>query len=87
METTSLGNVTSSKPTKIQEAICMAYKLMDQDVRAKATKDADNKIKREDEQEGNHCQQKNKRHEVVRVYAIRTGNKTGYAGTLLLCNM
>nr|GEU88298.1 reverse transcriptase domain-containing protein [Tanacetum cinerariifolium] len=31
------GNVTSSKPQKIREAICMAHDLMDQDVRAKAT--------------------------------------------------
>ncbi|GJX94995.1 reverse transcriptase domain-containing protein [Tanacetum coccineum] len=66
------GKVTSSKPTKIQEAIRMAHKLMDQVVRAKAAKDADNKRKWEDDQEGNHCQQQNKRHEVVRVYAAGT---------------
>ncbi|GJZ43130.1 hypothetical protein Tco_0590385 [Tanacetum coccineum] len=64
----------------------MAHKLMDQVVRAKASTDADNKRKWEDNQEGNHCQQQNKRHEVVRVYAGGTSNKTRYAGTLSLCD-
>ncbi|GJZ66433.1 reverse transcriptase domain-containing protein [Tanacetum coccineum] len=76
------GKVTASKPTKIQEAICMVHNLMDQVVRAKVAKDAENKIKREDDQEGNHFQRQNKRHEVVRVYAVGTSNKTWYAGTL-----
>ncbi|GJV29991.1 reverse transcriptase domain-containing protein [Tanacetum coccineum] len=44
------GKVTASKPTKIQEAICMAHVLMDQVVRAKVAKDVDNKRKWEYEQ-------------------------------------
>ncbi|GJY30077.1 hypothetical protein Tco_0413572 [Tanacetum coccineum] len=36
------GKVTSSKPTKLQEAIRMTHKLMDQVVRTKDAKDADN---------------------------------------------
>ncbi|GKB89871.1 reverse transcriptase domain-containing protein, partial [Tanacetum coccineum] len=64
----------------------MANNLMDQKVRAIATRDADNKRKWEDEQEGNHRQQQNKRQEVGRVYVAGTGNKTGYAGTLPLCD-
>ncbi|GKB50979.1 putative reverse transcriptase domain-containing protein [Tanacetum coccineum] len=32
------GNVTSSKPTNVHEAICMASELVDQSVRAKATR-------------------------------------------------
>nr|GEV96836.1 hypothetical protein [Tanacetum cinerariifolium] len=83
------GKVTSSRPTKIQESIRMAYNLMDQVVRAMVVKDADTKesgkmIK------GKSLPTKNKRHKVVRVYATRTGNKTRYAGTLLLydtCNL
>ncbi|GJU53707.1 hypothetical protein Tco_1227421 [Tanacetum coccineum] len=55
-----LGNVPSSKPTKIQEEICMAYNLMDQVVRAKAAKNVDNKRKWDDNQRGNSGQQ-NKR--------------------------
>ncbi|GJR70665.1 hypothetical protein Tco_0016730 [Tanacetum coccineum] len=39
------GNVTSSKPQRIGEAICMAHYLMDQRVRAKAAKSAKNKRK------------------------------------------
>ncbi|GJV91908.1 reverse transcriptase domain-containing protein, partial [Tanacetum coccineum] len=84
------GKVNSSKPTKIQEAIRLAHDLMDQVGRAKAAKDADNKRKWEDDQEGNHCQHQNKRHEVVKVYVTGTCNKTGYAGTLQLydkCNL
>ncbi|GJS27572.1 hypothetical protein Tco_0488192 [Tanacetum coccineum] len=39
------GNGTSSKPTKIQESICMAHDLMDQVVQSKAAKGVDNKRK------------------------------------------
>ncbi|GJY38678.1 hypothetical protein Tco_0425042 [Tanacetum coccineum] len=39
------GNVTSLKPTKIQEEIRMAHDLMDQVVRAKVAMDVDNKRK------------------------------------------
>ncbi|GJY43521.1 putative reverse transcriptase domain-containing protein [Tanacetum coccineum] len=79
------GNVTSSKPTILQDSIKMAKNLMDQKVRAIVIRDADNKRKWEDEHEGNHRQQRNKRQEVGRVYVAGTGNKTGYAGTLPLC--
>ncbi|GJV31909.1 reverse transcriptase domain-containing protein [Tanacetum coccineum] len=58
--------------------------LIDQKVRAIATRDADRKRKWEDEQEGNHRQQQGKRQEVGRAYVTETGNKTGYARTLPL---
>ncbi|GJX61868.1 hypothetical protein Tco_0294768 [Tanacetum coccineum] len=77
-------NVTSAGSTRLQDKIRLANCLMDQKVRAIAAKDADNKIKWEDEQEGNHHKQQNKRQEVGRVYVVGTGNKTGYAGTLPL---
>ncbi|GKD57361.1 putative ribonuclease H-like domain-containing protein [Tanacetum coccineum] len=64
------GKVTASKPTKIQEAICMAHDLMDQVVRAKVAKDADNKRKWEDGQGGNPYQQQTKRQEVVRAMLL-----------------
>ncbi|GJR03777.1 reverse transcriptase domain-containing protein [Tanacetum coccineum] len=80
------GNVTSAGTTRLQDRIRLANILMDQRIRVIATKDADNKRKWEDEQEGNHRQQQNKRQEVVRVYIAGTGNKTGYAGTLTLCD-
>ncbi|GKB29336.1 reverse transcriptase domain-containing protein, partial [Tanacetum coccineum] len=80
------GNVTSIGTTRLQDRIRLANILMDQKIRVIATKDADNKRKWEDEQEGNHHQQQNKRQEVVRVYIAGTGNKTGYARTLTLCD-
>ncbi|GJY47738.1 hypothetical protein Tco_0436801 [Tanacetum coccineum] len=39
------GNVTSSKPKSIGEAIRMAHDLMDQVVRAKAVRNGENKMK------------------------------------------
>ncbi|GJX06955.1 hypothetical protein Tco_0194887 [Tanacetum coccineum] len=75
------GKVTSSKPTKTKEAICMAHDLMDQVIRAKVANDADNKRKWEDDQGGNSCQQQNKGREVVKVYAVGSSDKKVYAGT------
>ncbi|GJX54407.1 copia protein [Tanacetum coccineum] len=80
------GNMTSSKPTRLQDAIKMANNLMHQKVRAIGTRDANNKRKWEDEQEGIHRQQQNKRQEVGRVYVVGTGNNTSYAKTLPLCD-
>ncbi|GKD83465.1 hypothetical protein Tco_1350304, partial [Tanacetum coccineum] len=39
------GNITSSKTTKIQEAIQMAHNLIDQTIRANDTRNAENKRK------------------------------------------
>ncbi|GJX43949.1 hypothetical protein Tco_0260625 [Tanacetum coccineum] len=61
---------------------------MDQVVRAKVAKDANNKRKWEDGQRRNSSQ--NKRHEVVRAYDIGSSDKKGYAETLPLydkCNL
>ncbi|GJW08657.1 ribonuclease H-like domain-containing protein [Tanacetum coccineum] len=66
------GNDVFAGTTRLQDTIQMANSLMDQKVRAIATKDAENKRKWEDEQE------------VVRVYVA--GNKKGYVGTLPLCD-
>nr|GEW06928.1 hypothetical protein [Tanacetum cinerariifolium] len=52
----------------------------------KTKRDADNKRKWRDEQEGNHHQQQNKRQEVGKVYVVGTGNKAAYVGTLPLCD-
>ncbi|GJV07178.1 putative reverse transcriptase domain-containing protein [Tanacetum coccineum] len=59
--------------------------LMDQKIRAKAAKEADDKRKWDDKQDGNHCQHQNKQQEVGRVYVAGTGNKIGYVGILPLC--
>nr|GEX20966.1 hypothetical protein [Tanacetum cinerariifolium] len=65
----------------------MAHDLMDQVVRAKAAKDADNKREWEDEQRGNPYRQQNKRREVVRAYADGSCNRKGYVETLPLCDI
>ncbi|GJS32852.1 reverse transcriptase domain-containing protein [Tanacetum coccineum] len=56
----------------------MAHNLMDQFVRAKVAKDANNKKKWEDEHGGNPYQQQNMRRDVVRVYAVGSSDKKGY---------
>ncbi|GJX84355.1 hypothetical protein Tco_0335129 [Tanacetum coccineum] len=45
-----------------------------------------NLIVKDNDVEGNHRQQQNKRQEVGSVYITGTGNKTCYAGTLPLCD-
>ncbi|GJX47430.1 hypothetical protein Tco_0272620 [Tanacetum coccineum] len=80
-----IPNISKSWPSYAQKLFQMrkrrprANSLMDQKVRSIATRDADNKRKWEDEQEGNHHQQQNKRQEVGWVYVAGTGNKTGNA--------
>ncbi|GJU27439.1 gag-pol polyprotein [Tanacetum coccineum] len=69
-----------------EDAIQMANNLMVQKVRVVATRDVDRKRKWEDDQEGNHHQQQNKRQEVGRVYVTGTGNKTCHVGTLPPCD-
>ncbi|GJV59128.1 hypothetical protein Tco_1465228 [Tanacetum coccineum] len=56
-ELTSFGapNVSKSWHCSVLEAIRMAHDLMDQVVRAKVEKDANNKRKWEDDQGGNSC--------------------------------
>ncbi|GJW79314.1 hypothetical protein Tco_0140996 [Tanacetum coccineum] len=68
-----LGNVTFSKPTKIQEAIHLAHDLMDQVKRSKAAKGVDNKRKWDDNR--NNSGQQNKRQEVVRAFTAGTGER------------
>ncbi|GKC88060.1 hypothetical protein Tco_1148709, partial [Tanacetum coccineum] len=69
-------NVTSSKPTKIQESICIAHDLMDQVMGTKAAKGVDTKRKTDDNQRNNSGQQ-NKRQEVVKAFTIGSAEKKG----------
>ncbi|GKA98445.1 hypothetical protein Tco_0826382 [Tanacetum coccineum] len=68
----------------IDDAIRMSHNLMDQVVQDKVTRDADNKRKREDDQSRYSSQ--NKRHEVVRGYAVGSSDTKEYAETLPLCD-
>ena len=95
------GNVTSSKPSTLDEAIRMSHNLMDQVVRARAARDGNtsnrnnynnrynnrnNKRKWNTTQEGNATPQPNKKQEVVKAYATGPAEKKGYGGTLPKCD-
>nr|GEX46991.1 reverse transcriptase domain-containing protein [Tanacetum cinerariifolium] len=91
-----LGNVTSSKPTTIHEAVTMAHGLVDQAVQAKPTRINDiNKRKWEEQQRGNnnnnyrnntHHHQQNQRHEAAKAYVTAPGEGKVYLRNLPLCN-
>ncbi|GJS22936.1 reverse transcriptase domain-containing protein [Tanacetum coccineum] len=81
------GNVTSSQPAGLQDAIKMANSLMDQKVRAYAARNAEKKRKLENQPRDNRVQQPPyKRQNVVKSYTVGTNEKKAYAGTLPYCN-
>ncbi|GJT47802.1 hypothetical protein Tco_0973959 [Tanacetum coccineum] len=58
------GNITSSKPANVHEAICMARELVDQSVQAKATRISESDKKRwEDQQKNNNSNCNNTHHQ------------------------
>ncbi|GJR90782.1 hypothetical protein Tco_0214793 [Tanacetum coccineum] len=82
------GNVTSSKPATLHDAINMARELIEQGVPSKALRKLDdsNKRKWEDQQGNNHHQQQNRRQEAAKVYVAAPAKGRGYAGNLPWCN-
>ncbi|GJU92051.1 hypothetical protein Tco_1304474 [Tanacetum coccineum] len=81
------GNVTSSKPATLHDAINMARELIEQGVQAKALRIGDsNKRKWEDQQGNNYHQQQNRRQEAAKVYVAAPAKDRGYAGNLPWCN-
>ncbi|GJS47165.1 hypothetical protein Tco_0597286 [Tanacetum coccineum] len=66
------GNVTSSKPATIHEAVCMTCGLVDQAVRAKATRISDTN--------------KRKWQEAAKSYVTAPAEGKVYLGNLPLCN-
>ncbi|GJS91340.1 putative ribonuclease H-like domain-containing protein [Tanacetum coccineum] len=81
------GNVTSSKPATLHDAINMARELIEQGVQAKALRIGDsNKKKWEDQQGNNYHQQQNRRQEAAKVYVAAPAKGRGYAGNLPWCN-
>ncbi|GJR99633.1 putative reverse transcriptase domain-containing protein [Tanacetum coccineum] len=97
---TTIGNITSSKPTTRHEAINMARELVEQAVQGKAVRVSEsNKRKWEDHQKNNpnnnnnnrnqnnnHHQQQNRRQETTRAYAAALAEGRVYAGNLPKCN-
>ncbi|GJU26315.1 putative reverse transcriptase domain-containing protein [Tanacetum coccineum] len=91
------GNITSSKPANLHEAINMARELVEQSVQGRAARIGEsNKRKWEDNQRNNnnnnrnrnnnHHQQQNRRPETVRAYAAAPAGGKIYAGNLPKCN-
>ncbi|GJR25581.1 hypothetical protein Tco_1101813 [Tanacetum coccineum] len=77
------GNVTSSKPATLHDAINMARELIEQGVQAKALRIGDsNKRKWEDQQGNNYHQQQNRRQEAAKVYVAAPAKGRGYTGNL-----
>ncbi|GJZ74652.1 putative reverse transcriptase domain-containing protein [Tanacetum coccineum] len=73
------GNVTSSKPVTLHDAINMARELIEQGVQAKALRIGDsNKRKWEDQQGNNYHQQQNRRQEAAKVYVAAPAKGRGY---------
>ncbi|GJT63636.1 putative reverse transcriptase domain-containing protein [Tanacetum coccineum] len=77
------GNVTSSKPATLHDAINMARELIEQGVQAKALRIGDsNKRKWEDQQGNNYHQQQNQRQEAAKVYVAAPAKGRGFTWEL-----
>jgi hypothetical protein len=86
------GDVISSDPQTIDEAIRMSQKLMAQILKEETTdnnnnhNNNDNKRSLDNNQSGNATKPQPKRQEVAKVYAAGSVEKRGYHGTLPKCN-
>ncbi|GKF85695.1 reverse transcriptase domain-containing protein [Tanacetum coccineum] len=86
------GNVITAKPTRLQDAICVANNPMDQKLKGYAIKNAENKRRFKSSSRDNRQQQPFKRQNVsgqnvAIAYTIRNNVvKKGYARVLPYCN-
>ncbi|GKB77914.1 putative reverse transcriptase domain-containing protein, partial [Tanacetum coccineum] len=92
------GNITSSKPATLHEAINMARELVEQAVQGRAARIGEsNKRKWVDHQRNtnnknnnrirnNYHQQQNRSQETARAYVAALAKSRGYAGNLPRCN-
>nr|GEU56200.1 hypothetical protein [Tanacetum cinerariifolium] len=76
-------NVMSERPKTLDEAIELASDLMDQKLRTYAKRQTQSKRKFDN---NNQAQQFPKRQNVAQAYAVGTGERKEYVGTLPLCN-
>ncbi|GJY49659.1 hypothetical protein Tco_0439615 [Tanacetum coccineum] len=73
------GNVTSARPTRLQDAIKLTNSLMDQKIRIFAARQAENKRRLESNPRENCVQQPPyKRRNVARAYTVGSGEKREY---------
>ncbi|GJR71132.1 putative reverse transcriptase domain-containing protein [Tanacetum coccineum] len=86
------GNVIAAKPTRLQDAVCIANNLMDQKLKGYVMKNTKNKRRLEVNQRDNRGQQppfkrQNVRgHNVARAYTAGNNERRVYNGSLPLCN-
>ncbi|GJY75135.1 putative reverse transcriptase domain-containing protein [Tanacetum coccineum] len=81
------GNVTSSKPVRLQDIIRMANGLMDQKVRVYVARNAKQKRKFDNNPRGNHVQQPPfRRQNMAQAITVGNSEKRGYAGSAPYCN-
>ncbi|GKC17192.1 putative reverse transcriptase domain-containing protein [Tanacetum coccineum] len=81
------GNVMSTKPKIMEEAIEMANKLMDQKLCTLAERQIENKKKQDDDFRNNqNHQQPNKRQNTSRAYTAGPSEKKEYGGFLSKCS-
>ncbi|GJV71490.1 putative reverse transcriptase domain-containing protein [Tanacetum coccineum] len=78
------GSVMASRPEIMQDAIEMATELMDIKISTLAERQAENKRKLDNNNQAQ--QQSPKRQNVAQAYAVGTGERKEYVGTLPLCN-
>nr|GEV82234.1 putative reverse transcriptase domain-containing protein [Tanacetum cinerariifolium] len=83
------GSVKASKPRTLDETIEIANDLMDQKLRTYAERQLNIKRKADESFKNNlgHQQQTPKRHNVARVYNMRTGERKPYSGNFPKCTM
>ncbi|GJY18581.1 putative reverse transcriptase domain-containing protein [Tanacetum coccineum] len=87
-----VGNVIAAEPTRLQDAICMANNLMDQNLKGYAMKNAKNKRKFDNSQKDNCGQQPPFKRQnfggqnVARAYTAGNNERRVYNGPLTLFN-
>ncbi|GKE03283.1 putative reverse transcriptase domain-containing protein, partial [Tanacetum coccineum] len=81
------GNVMSTKPKTMNEAVEIANNLMDQKLRTLAERQIENKKKQDDNFRNNqNQQQQNKRQNTCRAYTATPSEKREYSGSLPKCS-
>ncbi|GKA81229.1 hypothetical protein Tco_0787921 [Tanacetum coccineum] len=78
------GSVMTSKPKTMQDEIEIANDLIDQKIRTFAKRQAENKMKLDNDNQAQ--QQPPKKQNVARAYSAGSSEKKEYVGTLPLCN-
>ncbi|GJS16727.1 putative reverse transcriptase domain-containing protein, partial [Tanacetum coccineum] len=86
------GNVITSEPTRLQDVVRIANNLMDQKLKGYAVKNAENKIRLDNNQKDNRVQQPPYKRQniggqsLARAYTGGNNEKRGYVGPLPYCN-